>query len=179
MSDSTHSNHTRAARRTGGLGIYLDGDFCVVSVDGVEQVGVHPADYALVGRFLLEVGSAFDSLVLFGRADRRRELGEYVALPPSVDFVALPYYATLTQLGAVAGAASGTVRASWRGLERVDTIWVFGPHPFSLMFAALARMRGKAVVLGVRQDTLAYFRARLPSRRWAPAMLPIHALDGS
>lgn len=164
---------------TSRLGIYLDGDFSIVPVGGVEQVAVHPADYALVGRFLLEVGSAFDALVLFGRAERRRELGEYVALPPSVDFVALPYYATLTQLGAVAGATAGTVRDAWRGLERVDTIWVFGPHPFSLMLAALARMRGKVVVLGVRQDTLAYFRARLPSSRWAPAMLPVHALDRS
>ena len=67
----------------------------------------------------------------------------------------------------------------WTALARFDTVWIFGPHPFSLIIVALACVRRKTVVLGVRQDTLAYFRARLPSRRWAPAMIPIHALDAS
>jgi glycosyltransferase involved in cell wall biosynthesis len=31
----------------------------------------------------------------------------------------------------------------------------------------------------VRQDTLAYFRARLPNRRWAPALLLVKALDAA
>jgi glycosyltransferase involved in cell wall biosynthesis len=93
--------------------------------------------------------------------------------------VALPYYAKLTQLGAVVGAAMGTTRRMRAALSGLDTIWVFGPHPFSLMIVALAFLRRKKVILGVRQDTVAYFRTRLPSRRWAPAMIPIHALDGS
>jgi glycosyltransferase involved in cell wall biosynthesis len=117
--------------------------------------------------------------VLFGRAEHGDDLDEYLPLPAGVDFVALPYYPTLTHLRAVAGAAAGTARRVWDELDRVDTIWIFGPHPFSLLVIALARLRGKEVVLGVRQDTLAYFRARLPSRRWAPAMAPIRALDAS
>jgi glycosyltransferase involved in cell wall biosynthesis len=117
--------------------------------------------------------------VLLGRAFRTSAFDGYVALPPTVRFVALPYYADLTQLRAVGAAALGTSRRVWAALARLDTIWVFGPHPFSLMIVALARLRRRKVVLGVRQETLAYFRARLPSRRWAPAMILIHALDRS
>ena len=161
------------------LGIYLDADYRVVASPDGERIAVHPADYALVGRFLLEVGDRFESLIIFGRAERANGFDEYVALPPTLRFVELPYYAKLTELRGVARAAGGTTRRIWASLSRIDTVWVFGPHPFSLMIVALARLQGKGIVLGVRQDTPAYFRARLPSRRWAPAMIPIYALDGS
>lgn len=161
------------------LGIYLDADYRIVVTPDGEQVAVHPADFALVGLFLLEVGARFDTFVLFGRAARSDQLDEYVPLPPSVRFVELPYYGSLTHLRAVARATGGTTRRMWEALGRLDAIWVFGPHPFSLMIIGLAKLRRKDVVLGVRQDTPAYFRARLPSRLWAPAMIPVHALDAS
>jgi glycosyltransferase involved in cell wall biosynthesis len=142
-------------------------------------VAVHPADYPHVGLFLLEIGTRFDSLVLCGRAFRSSSFDEYVALPQTVQFVALPYYADLTKLRAVLGATIATTGRMWGALARFDTVWIFGPHPFSLIIVALACVRRKTVVLGVRQDTLAYFRARLPSRWWAPAMIPIHALDAA
>jgi glycosyltransferase involved in cell wall biosynthesis len=44
--------------------------------------------------------------------------------------------------------------------------WVFGPHPLAILFALAARLRGRRVVLGVRQDTVAYVRSRHPNRRW-------------
>jgi glycosyltransferase involved in cell wall biosynthesis len=142
-------------------------------------VAVHPADYPHVGLFLLEIGTRFDSLVLCGRASRSSGFDEYIALPHTVQFVELPYYANLTKLRAVLGATIATTGRMWTALARFDTVWIFGPHPFSLIIVALACVRRKTVVLGVRQDTLAYFRARLPSRRWAPAMIAIHALDAA
>jgi len=36
--------------------------------------------------------------------------------------------------------------------------------------------RRKRVVLGVRQDTLRYFRARLPNRRWLPVLVPVRGM---
>jgi glycosyltransferase involved in cell wall biosynthesis len=42
----------------------------------------------------------------------------------------------------------------------------------------LAVLRRKRVVLGVRQDTPAYFRSRLPSGRWRPVLAGVRALDG-
>jgi glycosyltransferase involved in cell wall biosynthesis len=163
----------------GRLGIYLDADYRVVTKPDGKHVAVHPADYAFVGLFLREVGTHFDSLVLLGRAFHASEFGEYVQLPQDVDLIELPYYADLTQLRSFAAASPGTIRRMWTALAGVDTVWTFGPHPFSVLIAVLARLRGKSAVLGVRQDSLAYFRARLPSRRWAPAMIPIHALDAS
>jgi glycosyltransferase involved in cell wall biosynthesis len=45
------------------------------------------------------------------------------------------------------------------------------------MLVLLAVLRGKRIVIGVRQETPAYFRARLPSRRWRPILALVDALD--
>jgi len=81
------------------------------------------------------------------------------------------------RLGQLAGATAGTLIAMWRALAEIDVVWVFGPHPFSLLLTALAHLRRRKVILGVRQDTLEYFRARLPSRRWVPAVAGIRLLE--
>jgi hypothetical protein len=80
--------------------------------------------------------------------------------------VRLPDYGSLRRLPAVARAAVRTTGAFWRGLAEVDVVWAFGPQPFELLLVTLGLLRRKRVVLGVRQDTPAYFRARLPSARW-------------
>ena len=43
-----------------------------------------------------------------------------------------------------------TTAIFWRGLDRVDTIWAFGPHPFGVLLVCMALLRRKRVVLGVR-----------------------------
>ena len=90
--------------------------------------------------------------------------------PPRTVVVQLPDYGSLRRLHAVAGAAVRTGSSFWRGLSGVDVVWVFGPHPFELMIILLARLKGRRVVFGVRQDTPEYFRARLPSPRWKPVL---------
>jgi glycosyltransferase involved in cell wall biosynthesis len=65
----------------------------------------------------------------------------------------------------------------WRGLSSVDAVWIFGPHPFSLLFILLALVRRRRVILGVRQDTMGYFRARLPNRRWLPVLFALWLVD--
>ena len=44
-------------------------------------------------------------------------------------------------------------------------MWLLGPHPLAIVFALLAALRGRRVVLGVRQDLPAYVRNRHPGRR--------------
>ena len=160
------------------LGIYIDTVHRVFESPEGPRIATDPADFAFVGIFLPTVGSRVGSLLLFGRT-HPGELGEYVPLPPEVDLVELPHYGDLRQLPSVARAFVGTAKSFWMGLERVDTVWIFGPHPFGLMFALMAGLRRKEIVLGVRQDTMAYFRSRLPSRRWAPLLLGAHVLDAS
>jgi glycosyltransferase involved in cell wall biosynthesis len=53
----------------------------------------------------------------------------------------------------------------WRVLDEVDCVWALGPHPLALAFAALAALRRRRVVLGVRQDYPEYVRSRHPGRR--------------
>jgi glycosyltransferase involved in cell wall biosynthesis len=59
----------------------------------------------------------------------------------------------------------GSIGRYWKALKQVDAVWLLGPHPVSFLFAALAILRRKRVVLGVRQDLPEYVRNRHPGRR--------------
>lgn len=160
------------------LGIYVDGPYRAVRTPAGLRVAPDPADFPFL-TFACEVGRRFDATVVFGRARRTDDPEGRLLLPEAVTIVELPYYEHLRDVGAVARAGAGTMRGFWRGLSEVDAIWVFGPHPFSLVLATLALARRKRVVLGVRQDTVAYFDRRLPNERWRPTLLGARALDAS
>jgi glycosyltransferase involved in cell wall biosynthesis len=155
------------------LGVYQDGPFRLVGT----RVAPDPAD-APFFRFVSEVAESFDSFVVFARVIGTDASGEQSCLPPRTEVVQLPDYGSLRRLHAVAGAAVRTGSSFWRGLSGVDVVWVFGPHPFELMIVLVAKLRRRRVVLGVRQDTPEYFRARLPSPRWKPVLAAVRAMDG-
>jgi glycosyltransferase involved in cell wall biosynthesis len=136
------------------LGIYVD-DVYRVSSSGSVSV-----DRAFL-LFACEVGRRYGSVTVLGRAIDSDDPADYEL--PAVDLVPLPHYDDLKHASTTVAAAWGTAREMWRGLAGLDTVWVFGPHPFGFILVALALLRGKAVVLGVRQDTIAYGRARLGS----------------
>ena len=151
------------------LGLYIDAQYR-------EEAGRVHTNFETLPflRFGCEVGSHFDELVLFGRAGGE---GLDQALPPGPRLAPLPFYPSLAHLGPVAAALVRTPRALWRGLDRVDAVWCFGPHPVSLLLALLALARGRKVALGVRQDTMRYFRTRLRGRAGRPLLVPLRALD--
>jgi glycosyltransferase involved in cell wall biosynthesis len=153
------------------LGIY---------VDDVYRVSDGPCSLITVDRafllFACKVGARFDGCLVFGRTLHSSQPADYV-LPPEVGLVELPHYRDLFHLGEVLAAAPRTVAAMWRGLRRVDTVWVFGPQVFALVLVVLALLRRKRVVLGVRQNTMGYYRSRLPSRRWSPILGLIWTMD--
>jgi glycosyltransferase involved in cell wall biosynthesis len=157
--------------------VYQDGPFALVQTPEGRRLAPDPVDAPFL-RFVGEIGGHFESLTLFARVVAA-ETGDWpILLEPSVRAVELPDYGNLRRLLAVFGASFRTSRAFWRGLREVDTVWAFGPHPFELLLVLLARLRGKRVVLGVRQDTPEYFRSRLPSGSWRPVLVGIRALDG-
>jgi glycosyltransferase involved in cell wall biosynthesis len=126
--------------------------------------------------FVSEVGRHFDAATVVGRAVASGA-GTDFQLPSGLGLVPLPYYEDLRRLGALARSIRGALAAMWRVLADVEVVWVFGPHPLGLCFALLALVRRRRVVLGVRQDTMGYFRARLPGRAWAPLLAPLWLLD--
>lgn len=87
-------------------------------------------------------------------------------LDPEIEFVGLPGYESLAHPLAVARTAVATLRRFARRTRGADAVWLFGPHPFVLGFAAIAKLRGQPVVLGVRQDLPALIARRHPGRRW-------------
>jgi len=114
--------------------------------------------------FLFGLAEEVDALTVLGRLDPAPGRSHY-AMPGGARFVALPWYASLGDVGAVLRAAPPTLRAVWRALRDVDAIWVCGPGPVAVLVALLAVARRRRVVLGVRQNTMAYARSRFPGRR--------------
>lgn len=161
------------SRTIGGrLGIYVDAVYRVSpSVDG-EEVSTDRA-FLL---FVCEVGRQFETLVVIGRTTRSESAADYV-LPSYARLAPLPHYTNLLKLGEVVRAIPGTLSGMWRAVGVVDVVWVIGPNPFDLVLIGLALLRRRSIALGVRQDTLAYFRARVPSRRWMPAVWGMQAID--
>ncbi|HJZ61663.1 MAG TPA: glycosyltransferase, partial [Miltoncostaeaceae bacterium] len=149
------------------LGVYLDARY------RIEADGTPAADIPAV-RLITEVGRHFDALTVFGRAGAGGA-GRY-ALPAEAALVRLPDYPAVRP-GALLHAGIGTARAMWRGLDHVDGVWVFGPHPFGALMVALALVRCRAVALGVRQDSRQYFRLRASGPGRAPLLAVLGALD--
>lgn len=126
--------------------------------------------------FLDTLAHGVERMTLVGRVDPRPGVGRY-RLGRHVDFVALPFYETVTAPLAAARAMAASLRRFWRVLADVDVVWLLGPNPLALAFALQALLRRRAVVLGVRQDTRAYLRSRHPNRRWIWAVGA--AIDGA
>ena len=138
------------------LGVYAD--FAYRRTDrGLET------DQAFV-LFAAALRTHVDRLVLIGRLDTSRERWHY-RVPDDVGFAALPHYVSLSEPAVALRAAARTIRAFWRALDGLDAVWLLGPHPYSIVFAIVARARGRAVVLGVRQRLPDYVRHRHPGRR--------------
>jgi glycosyltransferase involved in cell wall biosynthesis len=158
------------------LGVYQDGPFRLVRTEDGMRVAPDPVDAPFL-RFAAEVADQYGSFVLFARVVPSDDADTRLLLPAGVDVVELPDYGSLRRLPSVGRAAVRTAVAFWRGLSHVDAVWAFGPHPFEFLLVALAALRGKPVAIGVRQDTPAYFRARLPSPRWKPVLAVVGVMD--
>jgi glycosyltransferase involved in cell wall biosynthesis len=159
------------------LGLYIDTIYRLSEEDGVRRVLTISQCYQFL-RFACAAGDSFDSLVVFGRQAAPGIATEF-ALPRvgTIDVAPLPYYANLRQVRQVLRAALGVVKGMWRGLDNVDVVWVFGPYPFSLVLVGCALLRRRRVVLGVRQDTMRYYRSRLTSRWMAPVLMVLWLID--
>ena len=115
--------------------------------------------------FLNELAQRVGELILLGRVHPEPGGGRY-PIDDAVRFVELPYYAKLTSPVRALGGMLRSLRHSAPVLDEVDAVWLLGPHPLALLFAAQAVLRRRRVVLGVRQDMRVYVRSRHPQRRW-------------
>lgn len=125
--------------------------------------------------FLAALGEHVERLVLLGRVGDDVDAPRPVALPPGVEFVALPWWVDLSRPLGLARALPASLRRFWRVLDGVDAVLLFGPSPLGMAFAALARVRGRRVILGVRMDYVAYVRHRHAGREALAAIA--RALD--
>jgi len=120
------------------------------------------ADRSLV-LFIAGVAAAAQHTILLGQLDPKLPRAHY-RVPDHVEFVGLPSYASMLSLRAPL-AMLRSLLTFWRQLPQVDVVWLLGPHPLCLAFAALAALRRKRIALGVRQDFPTYVRTRHPGKR--------------
>jgi glycosyltransferase involved in cell wall biosynthesis len=141
------------------LGVYTDYTYSVV--DG------KPYAERAFALFVAALAEKLDSVVLIGRLDpdgaARYPLGKTKLVP-------LPYYPSLNDTRQAIRGMFGALRPFWRALDELDRVWILGPHPLAFPFALMARLRGRKVILGVRQDSVAYMRSRHPNSRVRPAL---------
>ena len=124
--------------------------------------------------FITKLAGMVDRLVLFGRLNPRPGRSHY-RVPDEIDFVPLPFYTSQADALAAVRAMALSLRRFWRALDGLDAVWLLGPHPLAVAFALLAALRGRKVVLGVRQDMPVYVASRHPGKRWM--MVAAHVLE--
>lgn len=139
------------------LAVYTDYEYCS---DGVRRYGQR----AFVV-FLEALREHVERLVLVGRLDPKPGTSHY-PLHEETELVGLPHYESLSDPLSVARSLALSVVRFWRLLDEVDTVWVLGPYPHSVLLALLTALRRRRLVLGVRQDMPVYVRSRRPDRRW-------------
>lgn len=115
--------------------------------------------------FLEALRERVDRLVLVGRLDPTPGSSHY-PLHEDTELLGLPHYESLGHPLSVARSLLVSVGRFWRLLDDVDTVWVLGPYPHSVLLALLTIVRRRRLVLGVRQDMPLYVRSRRPDRRW-------------
>jgi glycosyltransferase involved in cell wall biosynthesis len=114
--------------------------------------------------FLGRLAQSFDRLIVPGRLDERPGKAHY-RVDDAIEFVPLPFYERVTKPLQAGWAWLRSLRVFWCVLGEVDAVWLLGPHPLCIVFWAMARLRGRKVALGVRQNTPVYVRARHPGKR--------------
>ena len=152
------------------IGVFVDAPYHVV--DGPPRVVTSVSPFL---HFACAVAATFDDAVLIGRTSHTLP-PKPVVLEGAPRLVELPYYANLRQVGRVIAGLPRAIARVWRALDELDVVWVFTGGPMALVVAALVRLRRRRLVLGVRQQTTAYWRHRLRGRRERVALGPALAL---
>jgi glycosyltransferase involved in cell wall biosynthesis len=151
------------------LGVYADD---VYRRDGADLT----SDRAFI-HFVSQLPPRMEEVVLFGRLDPAPGRSPYTLPHEGVRLVALPHYPSVRALRALVRSVRGTISAFRAELDRLDAVLVFGPHPVGLLLALVAVRRRLPVLLGIRQEFVAYIANRLPSRRWLWALGVAHVLE--
>jgi glycosyltransferase involved in cell wall biosynthesis len=144
------------------LGVYTDYSY--------HLVGGRPHAERAFALFIAALAgqAGIETVVVLGRLDPSPEGGRYPL--GAVSFVALPFYPRLTALLPALRGMAGSLRRYWRSLDDLDAVWLLGPHPLAIAFALMARLRGRRVVLGVRQQFVSYIGSRHSGSRVAVLM---------
>jgi glycosyltransferase involved in cell wall biosynthesis len=113
--------------------------------------------------FVTGLAPQFADLVFVARVSPKPDAAQH-KLPAGTRVVDMPWVGSLASPLDVARMMIGSMRRFWRVLDDVDAVWLVGSYLVSLVFALMAKARGKRVVLGVRQDLPRYARGRYPDR---------------
>jgi len=86
-------------------------------------------------KFVTSLPPRVDEVVLFGRLDPRTGRSPYAIPEEGVRFVPFPHYERVTSIGPLLRALPRSRSIFEAELERLDAVWMFGPHPLALELA--------------------------------------------
>lgn len=139
------------------LGVYCDYSY------RVDAQGVVTAELPF-SIFVEALAAHFDALTVIGRQGTSHDRYPYPVV--GARLVGLPHYNSGGDMTAVLRTIPGAIRRFWRALDTLDVVWILGPNPpQAIVFALLARLRRRRVVLGVRQNLPELIRHRRPGQR--------------
>jgi glycosyltransferase involved in cell wall biosynthesis len=130
-------------------------------------------------RFVTGLAEHVDEVVIFGRLAPDPGRADYILPSAGVRFVPLPHYANVFAVVPMLRAMRRSMAIFAAELERLDAVWIFGPHPMAIAFSLVARRRGIPLFLGVRQDYPVYIANRLPGAAWRWAVPAARVLDAA
>ena len=114
-------------------------------------------------RFLTEMPPRVTELTVLGASGSPTSGRAPYRLPNgAVRFVALPYYRRISSIGSMLRSVAKSCHVFAAELDRLDAVWVFGPQPMAVLFAWLARWRGKPLILAFVRITPATSPAASP-----------------
>jgi len=126
--------------------------------------------------FLAGLAERVEAFTLLARVAPGRQVVP-VELPAGLHVVELPWWEDQSRPAGLLRALPGSARRFWRVAGEVDCVLLFGPSPLGIVFAALTRLRGRRLVLGVRMDYTSYSAHRHPGNR--PIAILSRALDAA
>jgi glycosyltransferase involved in cell wall biosynthesis len=119
----------------------------------------------------------FEKITLCDAVMEERGKKDYILDPAKVDLCDLPYFSVYSFWNNILCIYPRIYRITRENIHRWDVIWLHAPHPISLIFALVCRMKDVPFFFFIRQNMRNYVKLRNRGIRRGLAMLAATVLE--
>lgn len=157
------------------IGVFVDS----AVARGSDGLYVHPDSVAFI-TFAMTAAQKVGPVTLIAR-----ECTDIEGLVKLTDSSAITFaplatrYSSVRDIRGVVTSVPVVLQDIRKHLSQLDVLWCFGPSPTSMLVLASAFVAKVKVVIGIRQDTLAYFVKRFTSKKDWVWLAAIYVMEGA